>query len=222
MLVQWGPEITNDPELRDRANFKPYALGGTNNHNDNDNPKFWTLDSLMDLNGACAVFSSPPSRKTDITQDTLSSTSSRSTSRVENSTHSRRSSPQTQSVTCFPSASSSSRSTHVTGVRTSSTLPVGGWHSRLWACARSGRNLVYVNLVRDVRPELAEVGHFVPFQVRGSMSTDRPFCSTRSLIFVVTTRSLMKRSIELYRGSGPLPSFTFGRIVAFLCCVTFT
>ncbi|KAN0138449.1 Methyltransferase domain containing protein [Lactarius tabidus] len=46
-----GPEITNDPELRDRANFKPYALGGTNNHNDNDNPKFWTLDSLMDLNG---------------------------------------------------------------------------------------------------------------------------------------------------------------------------
>jgi hypothetical protein len=62
---QWGPEITNDPELRDRAHFKPYALGGTNNHNDNDNPKFWTLDSLMDLNGAFAVFSSPSPRKTD-------------------------------------------------------------------------------------------------------------------------------------------------------------
>jgi hypothetical protein len=44
---QWGPEITNDPEMRDRAHFKPFVLGGTNHHNDNDNPKYWTLDSLM-------------------------------------------------------------------------------------------------------------------------------------------------------------------------------
>ncbi|KAN0138450.1 Methyltransferase domain containing protein [Lactarius tabidus] len=50
-INSWGPEITNDPELRDRANFKPYTLGGTKNHNDNHKPKFWTLDSLMDLNG---------------------------------------------------------------------------------------------------------------------------------------------------------------------------
>ncbi|KAI9437664.1 hypothetical protein H4582DRAFT_292822 [Lactarius indigo] len=37
----WGPEITSDPALRDRAHFKSFALGGTNNHGDNDNPKFW-------------------------------------------------------------------------------------------------------------------------------------------------------------------------------------
>ncbi|KAH9025475.1 hypothetical protein EDB84DRAFT_398331 [Lactarius hengduanensis] len=47
----WGPEITSNPELRDRAHFKPFALGGTNNHDDHDDLKYWTLDSLMDLNG---------------------------------------------------------------------------------------------------------------------------------------------------------------------------
>ncbi|KAH8988081.1 hypothetical protein EDB92DRAFT_2104791 [Lactarius akahatsu] len=47
----WGPEITGDPEVRDRAHFKPFALGGTNNHEDHDNPKYWTLDSFMDLKG---------------------------------------------------------------------------------------------------------------------------------------------------------------------------
>jgi hypothetical protein len=43
-----------------RALFKPFVPGGTNNDNDNDNPKYWTLDSLMNLNGARAVFPSPP------------------------------------------------------------------------------------------------------------------------------------------------------------------
>ena len=52
LFDQWGPEITNDPELRDRAHFKPFVLGGMNNYNDNDYPKYWTLDSLMSLNGA--------------------------------------------------------------------------------------------------------------------------------------------------------------------------
>lgn len=49
---QWGPEISNDPELRDRAHFEPWALGGTDNHEEHDNPKYWTLDSLMKLNGS--------------------------------------------------------------------------------------------------------------------------------------------------------------------------
>ncbi|KAI9455892.1 methyltransferase domain-containing protein [Russula earlei] len=47
----WGPEITGDPELRHRAHFSPWALGGTDNHQESDNPKWWTLDSLMKLNG---------------------------------------------------------------------------------------------------------------------------------------------------------------------------
>ncbi|KAH9028782.1 methyltransferase domain-containing protein, partial [Lactarius pseudohatsudake] len=46
-----GPEIIGDPELRDRTHFKPFALGGTNSHADHDDPKYWTLESLMDLNG---------------------------------------------------------------------------------------------------------------------------------------------------------------------------
>ncbi|KAH9169062.1 hypothetical protein EDB89DRAFT_1908896 [Lactarius sanguifluus] len=54
-LDMWPvPEITGDPELRDRAHFKPFALGGTNNHEDHDNPKYWTLDSFMDLHGVRA------------------------------------------------------------------------------------------------------------------------------------------------------------------------
>ncbi|KAH8989917.1 hypothetical protein EDB86DRAFT_2807582, partial [Lactarius hatsudake] len=48
----WGPEITGHPEVLDRAHFKPFALGGTNNH---DNPKYWTLDSLIDLDGHTSI-----------------------------------------------------------------------------------------------------------------------------------------------------------------------
>jgi len=47
----WGPEISEDPELRHRAHFEPWALGGTDRHEEHDNPKWWTLDSLMELNG---------------------------------------------------------------------------------------------------------------------------------------------------------------------------
>jgi len=50
-VVQWGPEISDDPELRNRAHFQAWALGGTDRHGENDNPKYWTLDSLMKLNG---------------------------------------------------------------------------------------------------------------------------------------------------------------------------
>jgi hypothetical protein len=52
-LDQWGPEIMDDSELSHRAHFEPWALGGTDMHGENDNPKWWTLDSLMELNGAC-------------------------------------------------------------------------------------------------------------------------------------------------------------------------
>ena len=56
---QWGPEITDDPEL---AYFRPFTLCGTNNHTDSDYPKHWTLNSLMNLNGAATrVVFSPPS-----------------------------------------------------------------------------------------------------------------------------------------------------------------
>jgi len=47
----WGPEIREDPELRNRAYFTALAIGGSDAHGENDNPKVWTLDSLMKLNG---------------------------------------------------------------------------------------------------------------------------------------------------------------------------
>ena len=53
---QWGPEISDDPELRQRAHFEPWALGGTDNHGEKDDPKWWTLDSLMKHNGAELLF----------------------------------------------------------------------------------------------------------------------------------------------------------------------
>jgi hypothetical protein len=53
---QWGREIDNDHRLRQRAHFKPWALGGTDKHGENDDPKCWTLDSLMKLNGAGSLF----------------------------------------------------------------------------------------------------------------------------------------------------------------------
>lgn len=51
LIHQWGPEITDDPAIRDRAHFRPWALGGTDSHGENDHPKYWTLDSLMKHNG---------------------------------------------------------------------------------------------------------------------------------------------------------------------------
>jgi len=50
-VKSWGPEIIDDPELRRRAHFKPWALTGSDRHQESDDPKGWTLDSLMKLNG---------------------------------------------------------------------------------------------------------------------------------------------------------------------------
>ncbi|KAH9961553.1 methyltransferase domain-containing protein [Russula dissimulans] len=50
-VESWGPEISDDPELRHRAHFEPWALGAIDKHEEHDNPKWWTLDSLMELNG---------------------------------------------------------------------------------------------------------------------------------------------------------------------------
>jgi len=47
----WGPEVNDDPELAPRAHFQPWALGGSNHHEEYDYPRYWTLDSLMELNG---------------------------------------------------------------------------------------------------------------------------------------------------------------------------
>src|SRR6266850_229111 len=59
LFDQWGPEIVDDPELAHRAHFEPWALGGADEHGEHENPKWWTLDSLMELNGARSRSHSP-------------------------------------------------------------------------------------------------------------------------------------------------------------------
>ncbi|KAH9069705.1 methyltransferase domain-containing protein [Lactarius deliciosus] len=139
----WGPEITGDPELRDRAHFKPFALGGTNNHEDYDN---WTLDSLTDLNGAESQDTFIDTLKIDIEGGEF------------------------DALTSFLSAHAAAEG---------DVLPVGQlqleihareghenfeYFARWWAALEAAGlrpfwtepNLVYINLVRGVRPKLAE------------------------------------------------------------------
>lgn len=47
----FGPEIDEDPELEQRSHFFPYALGPKDAHSPVDDPKMYTLRTLMDRNG---------------------------------------------------------------------------------------------------------------------------------------------------------------------------
>lgn len=50
-VKEFGPEIENSPELKSRAHFHPYALGGKDDHGPGANPPFYTLPTLMQMNG---------------------------------------------------------------------------------------------------------------------------------------------------------------------------
>lgn len=50
-VERFGPEVADDPSLLRRAHFAPYALSGRDAHGPNDNPKMYTLRTLMELNG---------------------------------------------------------------------------------------------------------------------------------------------------------------------------
>ncbi|KAG2365432.1 methyltransferase domain-containing protein [Suillus spraguei] len=47
----FGPEIEEDTNLKPRSHFFPYALGPENKHNAVDEPKMYTLRTLMERNG---------------------------------------------------------------------------------------------------------------------------------------------------------------------------
>lgn len=49
--IQFGPEIENFLDLKSRAHFHPYALGGKDDHGPGANPPFYTLPTLMEMNG---------------------------------------------------------------------------------------------------------------------------------------------------------------------------
>jgi len=50
-VSSWGPEIEHSPDLKSRAHFQPWALGGTDRHTENEYPKYYTLQTIMELNG---------------------------------------------------------------------------------------------------------------------------------------------------------------------------
>jgi hypothetical protein len=50
-VTGFGPEIENSSALKARSHFHPWALGGHNAHGADDNPKYFTLEALMKLNG---------------------------------------------------------------------------------------------------------------------------------------------------------------------------
>ena len=56
--MQFGPEIENTANLKSRSHFFPWALGGRNAHGPDDDPKIYTLDTLMRLNGGLLPFTS--------------------------------------------------------------------------------------------------------------------------------------------------------------------
>jgi len=47
----FGPEIEKTSRLKKRSHFFPWALGGRNAHGPEDDPKIYTLDTLMRMNG---------------------------------------------------------------------------------------------------------------------------------------------------------------------------
>jgi len=50
-VKSFGPEIEEDPELKPRGHFHPYALGKTDNHAPGQAIPFYTLPTLMKMNG---------------------------------------------------------------------------------------------------------------------------------------------------------------------------
>lgn len=52
-VSSWGVEIENNPELKRRAHFHPWAVGAKDDHGPGSDPNFqvYTLDTLMKLNG---------------------------------------------------------------------------------------------------------------------------------------------------------------------------
>lgn len=50
-VKSFGPEITQIRDLADRSHFWPYALGPADGHSHGENPPMWSLESLMKVNG---------------------------------------------------------------------------------------------------------------------------------------------------------------------------
>lgn len=51
-MLQFGPEIELVPSLKNRSHFLSAGLAGEDKASEYDDPKFYTLQSLMEMNSA--------------------------------------------------------------------------------------------------------------------------------------------------------------------------
>jgi len=159
-VPSFGPEITEDPDLRERAHFFPYALGEVDSYGPGANPPVYSLATLMALNGHRFI----DILKIDIEGAEFSALSSFIRAFSVGSTPS----PHDAHATSAPSRPPPPlpigqmqieiHARHGTGHDT--FAPFKGWWESL---ERAGLrpfftepNLVYVNLIRGARPDLAE------------------------------------------------------------------
>jgi len=166
-VKSFGPEVEDVPSLKHRSHFKPYALGGVDAHGPNDNPPTYTLATLMAQNNHTFI---------DILKIDIEGAEFEALEAL---------------INAYPSASSSSwLSGKGKSGRAGGGLPFGQlqlevhvrdylpwtyfpkfllWWEKLEEAGlrpfSTEPNLVYINLVRGVRPDLAEYSFI---NIRGS------------------------------------------------------
>ncbi|KAG1901981.1 methyltransferase domain-containing protein [Suillus fuscotomentosus] len=154
----FGPEIEQDMDLKSRSHFFSYALGPEDKHSAADNPKMFTLRTLMDRNGHDFI---------DILKVDIEGNEFDSLSTFIDSFHGE---PlpfgQLQlEVHVYP------------GSAWNDFPKFLGWWEKLEAAGLrpffSEPNLVYVNLVRGVRPDLVEYS-FINVRGDHELVSNRP------------------------------------------------
>ena len=165
----FGPEIEDVPTLKERSHFHPYALGPKNDHGPAVHPPMYTLSKLMEINGHDFI---------DILKIDIEGA-------------------EFESLVTFIDDFAISKHPHAPA-HNGGSLPIGQlqleihaqpnvafsdfsafkrWWERLEKAGLrpffSEPNLVYINLVRGVRPDLSEVRlHLLPSFFNQTMRTD--------------------------------------------------
>ena len=104
-VPNFGPEITEDPDLRSRSHFRSWGLGSADNYGPGANPPFYTLQTLMAMNGhsfidVLKVRNASLCSATDHVTEGSDAGLRRLTSKAPSLTRSPRSSPTTSRSPC--------------------------------------------------------------------------------------------------------------------------
>ncbi|EMD33741.1 hypothetical protein CERSUDRAFT_67883 [Gelatoporia subvermispora B] len=148
-VKSFGPEIERNTSLRERAHFYPWALGPSNNHGPGSNPPVYTLPTLMDINGHNFI---------DILKVDIEGAEFASLDKFLEffgMGH-----PHSPAGPALPIGQMQIEIHARGGTGHDEFAPFKKWWERLEAAGLrpfwAEPNLVYVNLVRGVRPDLAE------------------------------------------------------------------